>query len=182
MVARSKSMTSSSPGGVHRYWRWMTPTNSLESCGGSSAVSATTKEVSAFDADGRDNSSVEEDESLSLLFGDSFLDTQQDTTTFATEGKRRQRREQEQHNDRQKGVWNQQWLPEGPWKIGEKQILLDVQGVKLFKFVLVSVLSLFLVHYYAILTVRKGIVMKNYPIVATANHSRFSLLIVECGP
>lgn len=168
MVRRSKS---SSP--VHRYWRWLTPSEE-ESSGGArlSVVSTTTDtttitaDVSVFDTDASDTSSsdglYETEEHLSLLFGgsgddDSSLENEQKVAPPVENKSRRWRNNNpEQKQVEHQGLWNQHWLPEGPWKIGKNQILLDVQGVKLFKFFLVSVLSILLVHYYAIYTVSGG--------------------------
>jgi hypothetical protein len=47
----------------------------------------------------------------------------------------------------------QNWLPEGPWQVGGLQ-LLEAEGVKLFKFFGITVLSILFVHYYAIVVVR----------------------------
>jgi hypothetical protein len=50
-------------------------------------------------------------------------------------------------------VLTRHWLPDGPWHVC-RVLLLDAEGVKLFKFVLITVLAIILVHYYAILMVR----------------------------
>jgi hypothetical protein len=47
----------------------------------------------------------------------------------------------------------QNWLPEGPWQVGGHQVL-EAEGVKLFKFFGITVLSILFVHYYAIVVVR----------------------------
>jgi len=52
-----------------------------------------------------------------------------------------------------RGLWNRPLLPQGPWKIAKDQVLLDAKGVNLFKFFLVSVASILLVHFYGILVV-----------------------------
>jgi hypothetical protein len=58
------------------------------------------------------------------------------------------------HHKRERLLWaRKHWLPDGPWQIC-KVSLLDAEGVKLFKFFLVTILCLLLMHYYAMAVVR----------------------------
>ncbi len=53
-----------------------------------------------------------------------------------------------------KSLWNRHLIPDGPWKVAQDQVLLEEKGVKLLKFSFVSVVSILLIHYYALAAVR----------------------------
>jgi hypothetical protein len=61
--------------------------------------------------------------------------------------------EKKRQKNGQLSLWNAQWLPDGPWKIGQVQFL-DYPSVKLFKFFVVTIALMLMIHYYAILAVR----------------------------
>jgi hypothetical protein len=66
-----------------------------------------------------------------------------------------------QANDDELFLWNTQWLPDGPWRIGKVQ-LLDYPSVKLFKFFFVTIGMILIVHYYAIVAVSQVLCQRIY--------------------
>lgn len=148
----SSSTTIKTP--IQRYFRWLSPNESAIAGSMSSTSDILDSDEDSNDMDFRDNAEEYHNENVSLLLGDTTMDREVDYK----EPKRRQHCQRSGEYD-PSSWWNHQWLPNGPYKIGA-QMVLDINGVKLFKFLLVSIMSLLLIHYYAIVMVGRRRIFK----------------------
>jgi len=158
---------------MHHDWRWWKPKES--------ASTAVTEDSYEDDDDDEEESGKGiddyQDDQVSLLFGTAMLGR------TIPKQRRPPHRWLEGWAAR---LWNQHWFPPGPWKLGQEQI--QAPAVQFFKFFVVSIGSLIVIHYYAKIVVRKiSSNLKNRVFLCAEkkissldwNHSMFVYLLLE---